>query len=130
MPWNKKLPIESRPSDDTFIRSLREKQQTIERLRNLKVSPEEISVYQQDGTVAQSVSLVRPKRHFLLAVAALVAITLGGCVAVVQDQWSRKKPRASVIQRMLRIHCIRGRLLLTVKLGGLSSGIEPVLNTQ
>ncbi len=86
--------LEFRPSDDPFIRSLREKQQAIERLRNLKVSPEEISVYQQDGAVDQSVSLVRPKRHFLLAVAALVAITLGGGVAVVRDQWLRKKSQA------------------------------------
>ncbi|MNZ22335.1 LPS O-antigen length regulator [compost metagenome] len=83
--------LESRSSDDPFIKGLRKKQQSLELYRNLKVSGEVISVYQQDGAVEQPVTPVRPKKTFLLAVTMLAALVFGGFAALARAQWLRMR---------------------------------------
>ncbi|HDS1748015.1 Wzz/FepE/Etk N-terminal domain-containing protein [Pseudomonas sp. M2] len=81
--------LESRPSDDPFIKGLRRLQLSADLYRNLQVSDEVISVYQQDGAVDQPETPVRPRKTLILVLTALIALVLGGFTAIARGQWVR-----------------------------------------
>lgn len=81
--------LESRTSDDPFIKGLRTKQQALDLYRNLRVAPEVISVYQQDGFVEQPETPIRPKKLMVLVLTVLAAVVLGLFAGLVRYQWSR-----------------------------------------
>ncbi|MNH31136.1 hypothetical protein D3C79_914710 [compost metagenome] len=86
--------LESRSSDDPFIKGMRKKQETLTFYRNLKVDPSIIAVYQQDGVVDQPDKPIKPKKLIIVMLSAVAGLALGLVAALGRDVWVRRK-RAS-----------------------------------
>jgi len=84
--------LESRSSDDPYIPDLRAKQEKLSFLRNLKIDPSLVSMYQQDGAVSPPDKPLKPRKAIIMASALFAGIALGACVALGRDRWSRRKP--------------------------------------
>ncbi|AVD86535.1 LPS O-antigen chain length determinant protein WzzB [Pseudomonas sp. SWI44] len=83
--------LESRPSDDPFIPHLREKQERLNFLRNFKIDPSLVAMYQQDGAVAQPDKPVKPKKGIILVLTTLLGGGLGFLVALGRHLWGRQR---------------------------------------
>ncbi|QXH55427.1 LPS O-antigen chain length determinant protein WzzB [Pseudomonas maumuensis] len=74
--------LDSRSSDDPYIPTLRERQEKLNFLRNLKIDPALVAMYQQDGAVFQPDKPAKPKKAIIMALAALAGLAMGVCVAI------------------------------------------------
>lgn len=83
--------LESRASDDPFIRHLREKEEKLNFLRSLKVDPSLVAMYQQDGAVSQPDKPIKPRKAVIMLLSALAGIGLGVLAAIGRDVWCRRK---------------------------------------
>ncbi|MEF9898225.1 MAG: Wzz/FepE/Etk N-terminal domain-containing protein [Pseudomonas sp.] len=83
--------LESRASDDPFIKGLRGKQEKLTFYRNLKIDPSLIAVYQQDGVVDQPDRPIKPRKVIIVLLSALVGVGLGVVVALGRDVWTRRR---------------------------------------
>lgn len=83
--------IESRASNDPFIPGLRERQEKLNFLRNLKIDPSLVAMYQQDGAVSPPDRPVKPRKAIILLLAALAGIGGGVVTAVGRDLWLRRR---------------------------------------
>lgn len=82
--------LRKRASDDPFVRDLRPRQEALAFYRNLKVNPESVRVYQQDGAIESPDKPVKPKKLFIVLVGGLVGGALGVLAAVVRSLgWRR-----------------------------------------
>ena len=84
--------LESRSSDDPYVPDLRAKQEKLNFLRNLKIDPSLVAMYQQDGAVTPPDKPLKPRKAIIMVSALFAGIALGACVALVRDRWSRRKP--------------------------------------
>lgn len=84
--------LESRSSDDPYVPDLRAKQEKLNFLRNLKIDPSLVAMYQQDGAVSPPDKPLKPRKAIIMASALFAGIALGACVALGRDRWSRRKP--------------------------------------
>lgn len=83
--------LEARPSNDPYIPNLRERQEKLNFLRNLKIDPSLVAMYQQDGAVSPPDKPVKPRKAIIMAFAVLAGIVIGACVALGRDRWLRRK---------------------------------------
>lgn len=83
--------LESRPSNDPYIPGLRENQERLNFLRNLKIDPSLVAMYQQDGAVSQPDRPVKPRRGLIMVLAVLAGVALGISVAIGRDLWLRRR---------------------------------------
>lgn len=83
--------LESRASDDPFIPDLRETQEQLNFLRNLKVDPSLVAMYQQDGAVSQPDKPIKPRKAIIMLLSILCGLGLGVVVALGRDLWVRRK---------------------------------------
>lgn len=84
--------LESRSSDDPFIKDLRERQEQLSFLRNLKVDPSLVAMYQQDGAVEQPDEPAKPRRALIMLLVSLIGLGGGVGVALGRDVWLRRNP--------------------------------------
>lgn len=87
--------LESRSSDDPYIPGLREKQERLNFLRNLKIDPSLVSMYQQDGAVAQPDKPVKPRKSIIMILSLIFGILLGAVIAFGRDLWLKQRARLS-----------------------------------
>ncbi|MNJ14200.1 Chain length determinant protein [compost metagenome] len=83
--------LESRVSDDPFIKGLRNKQERLVFYRNLKIEPSVISVYQQDGVVDQPDKPIKPRKALIVLASVVVGLGLGLVAALGRDVWVRRR---------------------------------------
>lgn len=83
--------LESRSSDDPYIQGLREKQERLNFLRNLRIDPALVAMYQQDGAVSLPDKPVKPRKALIVALAVVAGLVLGVCVAIGRDVWVRRR---------------------------------------
>lgn len=83
--------LESRPSNDPYIPNLRERQERLNFLRNLKIDPSLVAMYQQDGAVSPPDKPVRPRKAMIMVLAVLAGVALGVCAALGRDLWLRRR---------------------------------------
>ncbi|MEN5304341.1 Wzz/FepE/Etk N-terminal domain-containing protein [Pseudomonas sp. TWI628] len=83
--------LEARPSNDPYIPRLREQQERLNFLRNLKIDPSLVAMYQQDGAVSPPDKPVRPRKLMIMALSVLAGVALGVCVAIGRDLWLRRR---------------------------------------
>lgn len=83
--------LESRTSDDPYIPGLREKQEKLNFMRNLKIDPSLVAMYQQDGAVSQPDKPIKPRKAIIMAFAVLAGLAIGAFVALVRDQWLKRR---------------------------------------
>lgn len=76
--------LESRSSDDAFIKELRSLQMRYNFYRKLNIDPESIAVYRQDGSVEVPESPIKPKKGLILVSGFLVGLLLGGIIALIR----------------------------------------------
>lgn len=86
--------LESRSSDDPFIPSLRVKQEKLNFLRNLKIDPSLVAMYQQDGAVAQPDKPIKPRKAVIMLLSVFAGVGLGVLVAIGRDLWVRRRTAA------------------------------------
>ncbi|WP_079226956.1 LPS O-antigen chain length determinant protein WzzB [Pseudomonas putida] len=84
--------LEARSSNDPYIPGLRERQEKLNFLRNLKIDPSLVAMYQQDGAVSPPDKPVKPRKVIIMLLAALVGIGMGACVAIGRELWLRRRP--------------------------------------
>ncbi|MCE0460220.1 LPS O-antigen chain length determinant protein WzzB [Pseudomonas uvaldensis] len=85
--------LESRSSDDAFIKDLRLLQMRYNFYRKLNIDPERVSIYRQDGNVDVPESPVKPKKALILILGIVVGFVLGGFIALVRFVIGRSKQR-------------------------------------
>ncbi|WP_060508955.1 LPS O-antigen chain length determinant protein WzzB [Pseudomonas sp. NBRC 111124] len=83
--------LEARLSNDPYIPGLRERQEKLNFMRNLKIDPSLVAMYQQDGAVSPPDKPVKPRKATILLLAALVGIGMGVCVATGRELWLRRR---------------------------------------
>ena len=83
--------LESRLSDDPYIQGLREKQEKLNFLRNLKIDPALVAMYQQDGVVSLPDKPIKPRKAMIVALALVAGLVMGVCVAIGRDEWLRRR---------------------------------------
>ncbi len=76
--------LESRSSDDAFIKDLRSLQMRYNFYRKLNIDPESIAVYRQDGSVEVPESPIKPKKGLILVLGFLAGLLLGGFIALIR----------------------------------------------
>ena len=76
--------LESRSSDDAFIKDLRSLQMRYNFYRKLNIDPESIAVYRQDGSVEVPENPIKPKKGLILVLGFLAGLLLGGFVALIR----------------------------------------------
>ncbi|WP_204127017.1 LPS O-antigen chain length determinant protein WzzB [Pseudomonas ogarae] len=81
--------LESRTSDDAFIKDLRSLQMRYNFYRKLNIDPESIAVYRQDGSVDVPESPIKPKKGLILVLGFVAGLLLGGFVALVRFALNR-----------------------------------------
>ncbi|MNE99914.1 hypothetical protein D3C80_1986580 [compost metagenome] len=83
--------LESRASDDPFIKGLRKMQESLTFYRNLKLDPATVAVYQQDGVVEQPDKPIKPKKVMIVLLSAVIAMALGLMTALGREAWIKRK---------------------------------------
>lgn len=83
--------LESRSSNDPYIPGLRERQEKLNFLRNLKIDPSLVAMYQQDGAVSPPDKPVKPRKAIIMLLAVLVGIGIGVGVAAGRELWLRRR---------------------------------------
>jgi len=83
--------LESRSSDDPYIPGLREKQERLIFLRNLRIDPSLVAMYQQDGAVSQPDKPIKPRKAIIMVFAVLLGLAIGGGVALGRDLWLMRR---------------------------------------
>ena len=76
--------LETRSSDDAFIKDLRSLQMRYSFYRKLNIDAESIAVYRQDGSVEVPDNPIKPKKGLLLVLGFLAGLLLGGFVALIR----------------------------------------------
>jgi chain length determinant protein (polysaccharide antigen chain regulator) len=77
--------LETRKSDDPFIRNLRSLQIKKSFFEDLKVSPDAVSVYRQDGPIERPESPIKPKKKLVILLGFVLGGVLGFMVALVRN---------------------------------------------
>ncbi|WP_313646001.1 Wzz/FepE/Etk N-terminal domain-containing protein [Pseudomonas sp.] len=83
--------LESRPSNDPYIPGLREKQEKLNFMRNLRIDPALVAMYQQDGAVSQPDKPIKPRKVMIMAFAVFAGLALGVIAALGRDRWLRRR---------------------------------------
>ncbi|MBO1538734.1 Wzz/FepE/Etk N-terminal domain-containing protein [Pseudomonas sp. OA65] len=81
--------LESRTSDDAFIKDLRSLQMRYNFYRKLNIDPESIAVYRQDGSVDVPENPIKPKKGLILVLGFVAGLLLGGFVALIRFALNR-----------------------------------------
>lgn len=83
--------LKTRGSDDPFISGLREKQEKLSFLRDFRIDPSSIAMYQQDGGVEQPDEPIKPRKAVIVILSAVIGLILGGGVALSRDVLIRRR---------------------------------------
>lgn len=67
----------SRTLDDPFIQNLREQQEKLNFLRNLKMDPSLVAMYKQDGAAFQPDKPIKPRKAIIMLLSVLGGLGLG-----------------------------------------------------
>lgn len=76
--------LESRSSDDAFIKDLRSLQMRYSFYRKLNIDAESISVYRQDGSVEVPESPIKPRKGLILIIGFVAGTVLGLLIAAIR----------------------------------------------
>jgi len=74
--------LEARPSDDPFIGRLRELQAKYSFYKELRIRPQDVTVYRVDGAVELPDTPIKPKKSLVILLGVLGGLVLGCMVAV------------------------------------------------
>lgn len=85
--------LESRSSDDAFIKDLRSLQMRYNFYRKLNIDPEGLSVYRQDGSVEVPQSPIKPNKVLIVILGFIAGLVLGGLIAFFRLFLVRDLPR-------------------------------------
>ncbi|AVD94319.1 hypothetical protein C4Q27_18795 [Pseudomonas sp. SWI36] len=85
--------LQTRSSDDPFVNNLREREEQVAVYRSLKVSPDQFSVYRQDGVVEIPERPIKPRKALLVAVGIFAGLFLGIFIALVREAWRFRQAR-------------------------------------
>jgi chain length determinant protein (polysaccharide antigen chain regulator) len=85
--------LESRSSDDAFIKDLRSLQMRYNFYHKLNIDPEGLSVYRQDGSVEVPQSPIKPNKVLIVILGFIAGFVLGGLIAFVRFVLVRDVPR-------------------------------------
>lgn len=85
--------LETRKSDDPFIGNLRSLQIKKSFYEDLKVSPDAVSVYRQDGPIERPDSPIKPKKSLIILLGIVMGGALGLMIALVRNFMIVRKGR-------------------------------------
>lgn len=88
--------LQSRSSDDAFIDGLRARQERLAFYRGLKVDPQSVQVFTQDGVVELPDKPVKPKRALIVTAALVLGLAVGVLVAIMRDLLLRRRKPAAL----------------------------------
>ncbi|MCL8308518.1 MULTISPECIES: LPS O-antigen chain length determinant protein WzzB [Pseudomonas putida group] len=80
--------LRSRPSDDPFIKNLRERQESLSFYRSLQIDPSVVQVYRQDGALESPDRPVKPRKLMIVVAGGGLGMLLGVFLALVAN-WRR-----------------------------------------
>lgn len=86
--------LETRKSDDPFIGTLRSLQIKQSFYKDLQVSPDNVSVYRQDGPIEQPDRPIKPKKALIILLGLFLGGVLGFTIALIRHFVFFKKTRA------------------------------------
>jgi chain length determinant protein (polysaccharide antigen chain regulator) len=83
--------LTNRVSDDPFIEGIRDLQEKIAYLKDIKINPESVRVVRVDQIAEVPVSPVKPKKALIVAVAAVLGLMLGVFIALIRQAVKKRK---------------------------------------
>ncbi|KAA0987717.1 chain-length determining protein [Pseudomonas sp. ANT_J12] len=86
--------LESRSSNDAFIKELRGLQAKKSFYEKLAVAPREIDMYRYDGVVETPENAIKPKKTLVIALALVLGLMLGVLSAFTQYRWEETRKKA------------------------------------
>jgi len=86
--------LESRASDDPFIKGLREKEELSRFFRSVRVDPSLVAVFQQDGVLDSPDKPIKPRKTFIVLASLMFGLGLGLAVATGRELWLRRSIRS------------------------------------
>ncbi|MDM9595262.1 Wzz/FepE/Etk N-terminal domain-containing protein [Pseudomonas guariconensis] len=89
--------LRGRASDDAFIDDLRQKQESLNFYRSLKINPAVVQVYRQDGILESPDQPVKPKKSIIILMGGVIGVVLGSFLALVSHLWVRREGSGAVI---------------------------------
>ncbi|MEG0636237.1 MAG: Wzz/FepE/Etk N-terminal domain-containing protein [Pseudomonas sp.] len=91
--------LQSRVSDDPFIKNLRQQQSVLWFYSRLEIDPAVISVYRQDGAIDMPDEPVKPNKPLVLVLGGVVSIVLGLLAGLMAYLWHEGVARRRVEHR-------------------------------
>lgn len=85
--------LQMRPSDDPFVKDLREREEQVAFYRSSKVTPDQFAVYRQDGAVVTPESPIKPRKVLLVAVGLFTGLFVGLLIALAREAWCYRQAR-------------------------------------
>ena len=86
--------LEARESDDPFIPELRDLEEKHELYAGVKLDPERVAVFRQDGEVEQSDAPIKPQKALILVLGAVLGGMLGLVIALIRLMYKKRSVAA------------------------------------
>ncbi|EPA93499.1 LPS O-antigen chain length determinant protein WzzB [Pseudomonas sp. G5(2012)] len=86
--------LETRESDDPFIKELRGIEEKLAYYKSLETAPDHVKVYRQDGVVSQPSSPIKPKKLLILIVGLIAGAAIGSAIVLTRYFVRRRVARA------------------------------------
>lgn len=86
--------LKARESDDPFIPDLRNLEERYKLYANVKLDPERVAVFRQDGEVEQPDTPIKPKKVLILALGVVLGGMLGLFIALIRLMLKKRLPRS------------------------------------
>ncbi|MCF4994989.1 chain-length determining protein [Pseudomonas syringae] len=88
--------FKARSSDDAFIKELRPLQMQYSFYNHMKVDPESISVYRQDGNVEVPESPIKPRKAIIIILGLIAGLFIGSFIALIRVGFGHKKDEGAL----------------------------------
>jgi chain length determinant protein (polysaccharide antigen chain regulator) len=86
--------LKARESDDPFIPELRNLEEKYKLYANVKLDPERVAVFRQDGEVEQPDTPIKPKKILILALGVVLGGMLGLFIALIRLMLKKRLPHS------------------------------------
>jgi chain length determinant protein (polysaccharide antigen chain regulator) len=86
--------LKARESDDPFIPELRDLEEKYKLYASVKLDPERVAVFRQDGEVEQPDAPIKPKKALILALGVVLGGMLGLFIALIRLMLKKRLPHS------------------------------------